>query len=730
MGKNDNKYYNLDTTTTGLLAKPDYDKVNENLRTMFTNRSDQDGDDVGAESYLTSSYEQFRYQNVTTESYGYMGRNVNVRPYGIAKHNFVAQFDNELGVNQGDMVYLKKYVDNEWLFGEIDESRRGLIPISYVNVIVDCVQEEIKQSAVTVHENLTVDTFHKVLYTFQAQIEGDLSVVEGEVIRIKEQRDQDWVVVENSMGESGLCPGNHLDPLAEFGGNAQFDIERLLTYKAQPPTASVTATHSAAANPRKNSNNDLKFFDPLCSPDNDMLMIEAELERKVSETNKMTLLEAVAAKRMEQLQHLKPPTQERKVLETKPKDINSAISANLAKLSMLKAEKSMLSSSTNSSKPNNANLNSDSLDISKSVLYELRGSTKAQKKKPAPPRPAQPPKRRSDGENSGKPVKPPPPQSSALLMNFSEDLTKKSKFSDDLMSLSSEQPIYATVDKKVPTRKPPPRPVKSQESQHKYDEVNVEDKDPSPHKYDEVSRDFAEKPKRPESLLQHKYDEVDESLFEESKVDNKTPTNEKNFQEQPKPPSRSFSLKPIRGEVATVQTKASFVSHVKDFPPDKKSPMSPPPTENPPKIQTLPYRCDSVASSSGGRSKFYASAASIDSSLNHSYETLNMSDTTESITNVAPVAPRLPHRPAPPVPSLVPSFTMTAKEREYLQQHLDDQILQEEVERMAKYSTPRAKTKHPNAASKRTLRQRKIHSVKRQIQIKEKMLEVIELVNA
>jgi hypothetical protein len=32
-----------------------------------------------------------------------------------------------------------------------------------------------------------------VLYSFQAQIEGDLSVAEGEVVRIKEQHDAHWV---------------------------------------------------------------------------------------------------------------------------------------------------------------------------------------------------------------------------------------------------------------------------------------------------------------------------------------------------------------------------------------------------------------------------------------------------------------------------------------------------------------------------------------------------------
>jgi len=37
--------------------------------------------------------------------------------------------------------------------------------------------------------------------------------------------------VENSFGEVGLCPGNHLDPSADFCGKALFEIERLLSYK-------------------------------------------------------------------------------------------------------------------------------------------------------------------------------------------------------------------------------------------------------------------------------------------------------------------------------------------------------------------------------------------------------------------------------------------------------------------------------------------------------------------
>ena len=80
----------------------------------------------------------YRYQTITFETMGYSGANVDVRPYGIAKYHFVAEFDNELGLNEGDMVYLVRYVDNEWLEAEIDSSRRQ-VPITLLRIFVTYV---------------------------------------------------------------------------------------------------------------------------------------------------------------------------------------------------------------------------------------------------------------------------------------------------------------------------------------------------------------------------------------------------------------------------------------------------------------------------------------------------------------------------------------------------------------------------------------------------------------
>ena len=56
----------------------------------------------------TKLVEAYAYQNVTCEGLGYTGGDVGVRPYAIAKFNFVAEFDAELGLQQGDVVFLNR----------------------------------------------------------------------------------------------------------------------------------------------------------------------------------------------------------------------------------------------------------------------------------------------------------------------------------------------------------------------------------------------------------------------------------------------------------------------------------------------------------------------------------------------------------------------------------------------------------------------------------------------
>ena len=114
-------------TKRGLLETADYDRLNTNLSMMLGPKKEEPlqqlkdpfaGAPSSGESLLElkqplfsddPSTSTFRYQNVTRENYGYVGQSIDVKPYGIAKFTFVAQFDNELGVNQGSYSKYQKY---------------------------------------------------------------------------------------------------------------------------------------------------------------------------------------------------------------------------------------------------------------------------------------------------------------------------------------------------------------------------------------------------------------------------------------------------------------------------------------------------------------------------------------------------------------------------------------------------------------------------------------------
>ncbi len=78
------------------------------------------------------------------------------------------------------------------------------------------------------------------------------------------------MIVENSFGETGLCPGNHLEPSPDYCGKALFDIERLLSYKQHNEKFETTSNESVN---KPTPKPELKFFDPLCSPDDEMLKV-------------------------------------------------------------------------------------------------------------------------------------------------------------------------------------------------------------------------------------------------------------------------------------------------------------------------------------------------------------------------------------------------------------------------------------------------------------------------
>jgi len=60
------------------------------------------------------------------------------KPHGVVCYDFHAQHSDELDLREGEMVYLLKYINTEWIQGEDSRGRVGIFPSAFIRVVVDC----------------------------------------------------------------------------------------------------------------------------------------------------------------------------------------------------------------------------------------------------------------------------------------------------------------------------------------------------------------------------------------------------------------------------------------------------------------------------------------------------------------------------------------------------------------------------------------------------------------
>ncbi|XP_017037089.1 uncharacterized protein CAP isoform X9 [Drosophila kikkawai] len=180
-----------------------------------------------------------------------------------AKYNFQAQSGIELSLNKGELVTLTRRVDGNWFEGKI-ANRKGIFPVSYVEVLTDIGAEDIAartttvistQSTTNLRPNLDVlrtninnefntitqngaqppngilketRTIHKTdalhvdtsseplayraLYKYRPQNSDELELLEGDVVHVLEKCDDGWFVgTSQRTGCFGTFPGNYVE---------------------------------------------------------------------------------------------------------------------------------------------------------------------------------------------------------------------------------------------------------------------------------------------------------------------------------------------------------------------------------------------------------------------------------------------------------------------------------------------------------------------------------------
>ncbi|XP_075169673.1 cbl-associated protein isoform X18 [Haematobia irritans] len=184
-----------------------------------------------------------------------------------AKYNFQAQSGVELSLNKGELVALTRRVDDNWFEGRV-ANRKGIFPVSYVEVLTDIGAEDIAAKTTTSQQQqqtnvinarpsldtmrtninnefntltrngvqapnsilretrtnqktdfLHVDTsseplVYRALYKYRPQNSDELELLEGDIVHVLEKCDDGWYVgTSQRTGCFGTFPGNYVERL-------------------------------------------------------------------------------------------------------------------------------------------------------------------------------------------------------------------------------------------------------------------------------------------------------------------------------------------------------------------------------------------------------------------------------------------------------------------------------------------------------------------------------------
>ena len=191
----------------------------ENIKNEFIIQNDNNN---------TTCFEKTHRRNRSYAMENFRSYDTEVTPYGKTLFPFIAENPNELTFFDNKIVVLIRYVDDQWMEGEIN-GQRGIFPINYIDIIVDCARGSEPQNG-TAAPPLTLlpgsgqgpggtldtpglypeeygeDVYGRVLFDFTAESDRDLDMAEGDTVTVMRKLNEHWFEARHDNGRVGLCP--------------------------------------------------------------------------------------------------------------------------------------------------------------------------------------------------------------------------------------------------------------------------------------------------------------------------------------------------------------------------------------------------------------------------------------------------------------------------------------------------------------------------------------------
>ncbi|XP_060247377.1 vinexin isoform X7 [Meriones unguiculatus] len=196
------------------------------------------------------------------------------------KFDFQAQSPKELTLQKGDIVYIHKEVDKNWLEGE-HHGRLGIFPANYVEVLpADEIPKPIKPPTYQVLEY--GDAIAQ--YSFKGEVEVELSFRKGERICLIRKVNEHWYEGRiTGTGRQGIFPASYV----------QINREPRVRVCDDSPQLPASPHLTAASRPASHSSSPSTSVDPTdwggrTSPRRNMFPFPINLQEPRSQTQNLS----------------------------------------------------------------------------------------------------------------------------------------------------------------------------------------------------------------------------------------------------------------------------------------------------------------------------------------------------------------------------------------------------------------------------------------------------------
>ncbi|CAG9805003.1 unnamed protein product [Chironomus riparius] len=137
--------------------------------------------------------------------------------YGIALYDYESEVTEDLNFRANEKIYLIQQMNDEWMYGKNKRGCEGIFPISYVEIKVPLKNPQTDSGTASRSESVspavTAVSSHRVraLYTFDAETDGDLTILENEIVNVMYEINSEWLYGSNSYGQYGQFPSNFIE---------------------------------------------------------------------------------------------------------------------------------------------------------------------------------------------------------------------------------------------------------------------------------------------------------------------------------------------------------------------------------------------------------------------------------------------------------------------------------------------------------------------------------------